>query len=221
MRPKRVTVVDRLVIVLMVVIWLYEFQRTRDGLLFAALGVVIMALLYGAIQRSKAPPVPEAAAQGPKDQEAAERQAAQERAANLLTRRMTGVCLAFVVALLLLVGVQLLAARALEVHSGMKVDDRGRQVMSNHLWLGTHDLAWIEASLEGDGTVASQGSAFAGAKASIFVLGHEAGGLAGIEPGYLFDWELRFGWPLTVWRRGEAQSIGPGGVRWAVESGRQ
>jgi hypothetical protein len=182
--------------------------------------VVIVALLYAAIQRSKAPPA-EAPAVGPEDREAAERRAAEDRATDRLARKMTGVCLAFVVVLLVLVGAQLLVARALVVHTELGVNDRGHEVVTNHLWLGAADLAWIKAEVEKGGVVASHSSAFATARATIAPLRPQVEGVVGADPGYVFNWDLRFGWPLTVWKAGETQTIGPGGVRWSVTRGEE
>jgi hypothetical protein len=217
--PKRQSVIDGLVIVMLTAVWLYEFQQTRDVILFAGFGLAIVVLLVRTIQRAKAPPVADAVAQAAEGDPAAEKLAAEERAAARLSRRLTAICLVFVLGLVLTVGVQLLAARAIVLHTENIVNDRGREVVSNHLWLGTQDLASIRAELEGSGAVASHSSTFAGGWARIRPLGFASEGLPMVDEGFIFEWELQFGWPLVVRKWTETQVLGPGGVHWAAVAG--
>jgi hypothetical protein len=122
----------------------------------------------------------------------------------------------FVLATVAITGPQVLVARAVKLRTEYSVNDRGQKVVGNHIRLGKHDLAWVRAELESEGAIASECGLFSAAQASIHPMHVATLGMS--EDSFLFDWELRFGWPFAVRKWKETQFVGPEGVQRSVVS---
>ncbi len=201
MRCRRQAVVDWCIVLVLAVVWV-ESGLNGNVLGFAVVGVVLIALLYRMWRpvAAQAEPWPDPGAP------------ARPQGARLAVP-----CLVLVLLTAMLVVPQFLLAGWVVLHSERSVNDRGQEVVGNHLVLGKCDLAWVRAEMESDGAVNLHSGLFSTAVASIHPLHSAETGLD--DGGFRFDWELRFGWPFTVRRWGETQFIGPGGVQgWATTS---
>ncbi len=201
MRSKGQAVVDWCIVVVVALTWV-ELSLRGDLLGFSALGVVLVALLYR-VWRPGAP--------------AAEPVEGGAPAARPPGKRLALACLVVVLALIVLVGPQYLLARSVVLRSEHSINNRGHEVVGNHIVLGQRDVAWVRAEMESEGAINSQCGLFSGAMARITPLNDGATGLS--TQAFRFDWELRFGWPFTVRRWKETQFVGPGGVQGWIATG--